>query len=237
MNGGSLAMVGSKLVDTKDEAGIVVNAGTFAATDSEFSDLAYIQSNTEPAVHIAGGAATIERSLFQSRLRRPAGDRGVDDRHGQHLQPRRVRDLRDRAGGSTPTVFRSSLVDAALQGPARLAGDVLTNQFGAACSEEPTDLGYNYGTKGSCTFNAPTSHNGVTTLNLDAVVADHGGPTPTVAMAAPSALIDTIPADATWGPEHRKLCPKGTTDERGVSRPQGGGCDVGAFEAAATRTR
>jgi hypothetical protein len=55
-------------------------------------------------------------------------------------------------------------------------------------------------------------------------------------MAAPSALINAIPANATWGPEHRKLCPQGTTDERGVSRPQGGGCDVGAFEAAATRT-
>ena len=76
-------------------------------------------------------------------------------------------------------------------------------------------MGYNYGTRGGCTFNSPTSHNGVTTLNLDAVAADHGGPTPTVAEAAPSALIDTIPADATWGPEHQKLCPAGTTDQRG----------------------
>jgi hypothetical protein len=76
----------------------------------------------------------------------------------------------------------------------------------------------------------------VAALNLDTVAADHGGPTSTVAEAAPSALINTIPADATWGPDHKRLCPAGTTDQRGVSRPQGAGCDVGAFEAAASNT-
>jgi hypothetical protein len=81
-------------------------------------------------------------------------------------------------------VLRSSLIDAELVGPAVLAGDVLTDHFGAACSEEPTDLGYNYGTGGSCPFSSPTSHNGVATLNLDTVATDHGGPTPTVAQAA-----------------------------------------------------
>lgn len=112
-------------------------------------------------------------------------------------------------------MLRSSLIDAELVGPAVLAGDVLTDHFGAACSEEPTDLGYNYGTGGSCVFNSPTSRNGVTTLNLDAHAADHGGPTKTVAAAVPSALIDTIPAGATWGLEHKELCPADTTDQRG----------------------
>ena len=67
-------------------------------------------------------------------------------------------------------------------------------------------------------------------LNLAAVAADHGGPTPTVAVSAPSALIDTIPVDATWGPEHKKLCPAGTTDQRGLEPSAGRGLRAGAFE-------
>jgi hypothetical protein len=68
VNGGRLATVRSKLVDTKDEPGIVVTSGTFTAMDSEFSDLAYINTNNNPTVQIAGGAATIERSLFQDDI-------------------------------------------------------------------------------------------------------------------------------------------------------------------------
>ena len=66
VNGGSLSMVRSSLTDTKDEPGIVVNSGTFSATDSVFSDLAYVQSNNDATVQNAGGAATIKRSLFQN---------------------------------------------------------------------------------------------------------------------------------------------------------------------------
>jgi beta-glucanase (GH16 family) len=50
-------------------------------------------------------------------------------------------------------------------------------------------------------------------------LADNGGPTLTHALLAGSPAIDT--ADATF-------CP--ATDQRGVARPQGAGCDVGAYE-------
>jgi hypothetical protein len=235
VNGGSFSMVRSSLTDTKDEPGIVVNGGTFSATDSVFSDLAYAESNNNATVQNAGGIATIKRSLFQNDvlgLQLTGGSTSITDStfYNDEFGISAV------GGGHQPSVFRSTFVDAQLVGPAVLAGDVLTNQFTAACSEEPTDMGYNYGTRGGCTFNSPTSHNGVATLNLDTVAADHGGPTATVAMTAPSALINTIPADATWGPEHEKLCPPGATDQRGVGRPQGGGCDVGAFEVNASQT-
>jgi beta-glucanase (GH16 family) len=51
------------------------------------------------------------------------------------------------------------------------------------------------------------------------VLADNGGPTLTHALQSGSPAIDT--ADAT-------ACP--ATDQRGVLRPQGAGCDIGAFE-------
>jgi CSLREA domain-containing protein len=53
-------------------------------------------------------------------------------------------------------------------------------------------------------------------------LTDNGGPTATIALLPGSAAIDQIPA---VGAE----CT--TTDQRGVQRPQGPACDVGAFEA------
>lgn len=54
---------------------------------------------------------------------------------------------------------------------------------------------------------------------LNTTLADNGGPTQTHALVNDSPAIDA--ADDT-------VCP--TTDQRGVSRPQGAFCDIGAFE-------
>ena len=50
-------------------------------------------------------------------------------------------------------------------------------------------------------------------------LADNGGPTLTHALGVGSPAIDSADAGA---------CP--ATDQRGVARPQGAGCDVGSFE-------
>lgn len=55
---------------------------------------------------------------------------------------------------------------------------------------------------------------------------DNGGPTATMAIGADSAAVDAIPA-STGG------CP--ATDQRGVRRPQGRACDIGAYEFAIPR--
>jgi hypothetical protein len=52
----------------------------------------------------------------------------------------------------------------------------------------------------------------------------YGGPTETLGLASGSAAIDQVPATGAG-------CP--ATDQRGVTRPQGSGCDIGAFEFAA----
>jgi hypothetical protein len=52
---------------------------------------------------------------------------------------------------------------------------------------------------------------------------NYGGPTMTLALAPGSAAIDQVPATGAG-------CP--ATDERGVKRPQGSACDIGAFEFA-----
>jgi CSLREA domain-containing protein len=52
-------------------------------------------------------------------------------------------------------------------------------------------------------------------------LADNGGPTETQALSAGSPALDAVPASGAG-------CP--ATDQRGVSRPQGPACDIGAFE-------
>jgi predicted outer membrane repeat protein len=61
-------------------------------------------------------------------------------------------------------------------------------------------------------------------LNVDPNVgplANNGGPTRTMALPPGSPALDGVPATGAG-------CPP--TDQRGVSRPQGPGCDVGAYE-------
>ncbi len=53
-------------------------------------------------------------------------------------------------------------------------------------------------------------------------LANNGGPTQTMALGPGSAAINLVPVTA---------CAL-TTDQRGVSRPQGSGCDAGAYEVA-----
>ena len=77
--------------------------------------------------------------------------------------------------------------------------------------------GYNVDSDGSCNLTAPGDQ--PNTDPLLTALADNGGPTLTHALSAGSPAIDAADAGN---------CP--ATDQRGVTRPQGAGCDVGAFE-------
>ncbi len=88
-----------------------------------------------------------------------------------------------------------------------------------------TDLGYNIDTGSSCGFSVTSHSLSNTQPRLDAL-ASNGGPTQTMALASGSPAIDAIPP-STAG------C-TGTTDQRGVVRPQGLGCDIGAYEVVVT---
>ena len=88
-----------------------------------------------------------------------------------------------------------------------------------------TDLGYNIDTGSSCHFTATNHSLPNTQPELDAL-ASNGGSTQTMGLPAGSPAIDAIPP-STPG------C-TGSTDQRGITRPQGKGCDIGAYEVVAT---
>ena len=65
------------------------------------------------------------------------------------------------------------------------------------------------------------------------MLQDNGGPTPTHALLPGSPAIGAIPtADCTWDDDGDPLTSEGPllTDQRGIARPQGSACDIGAFE-------
>lgn len=86
------------------------------------------------------------------------------------------------------------------------------------------DGGYNIDSGTSCRF-ANSDHSKNSTNPQLGALANNGGPTETMALAATSPAVNAIP---TTNP----TC--GGTDQRGVTRPQGTGCDIGAYELKAS---
>jgi hypothetical protein len=100
---------------------------------------------------------------------------------------------------------------------------ILSNSAGPSCDGTITDNGFNAlfnTTAGSCVFGASNDVTGADpqlsalTLNAPATLV------PTMVLSATSPALDVV----TTG------CPPPATDARGVTRPQGDACDIGAFE-------
>lgn len=112
----------------------------------------------------------------------------------------------------------------------KVSSSIVANGATASnCSSAPIiDGGYNIDTGTSCGFTTANNSLNNTQPNLDAL-ASNGGPTETAALPAGSPGIDLIPPGA-------NSCGGSTdsTDQRGVARPQGSGCDVGAYEFIVT---
>ena len=116
--------------------------------------------------------------------------------------------------------------------------------IGPSCRvSRPESFGYNFVADGSCGINGPTDVVG-TNPELSVHLGDYGGIGETRMPDPGSPVVDWIPASACnfvpfgyslEGEQHLgqfgidPLAPV-TADQRGVSRPQGAGCDVGAVE-------
>jgi hypothetical protein len=128
------------------------------------------------------------------------------------------------AFGSTPTAPRDGGGIWTAPGMTRLANTLLANSpAGSNAFGTLIDGGGNLSSDASCNFTAPGSLNN--TAPFLGPLADYGGPTPTMALLAGSPAIDAgLPANCLG------------TDQRGVARPFGAACDIGAFESAAPYT-
>jgi hypothetical protein len=88
-----------------------------------------------------------------------------------------------------------------------------------------TSNGFNFSDDASCGFTAGTDQQNAGDPGLGAL-ADNGGPTQTRLPLPGSPLIDAIPVASCQADGASGI----TADQRGVTRPQGPGCDIGAVE-------
>lgn len=103
-------------------------------------------------------------------------------------------------------------------GSTRLLNSIVGNLNSTQnCAGSVVDIGYNICSDYSADFTATSSRNA--TDPMVAGLANHGGPTRTIALVSGSPAIDT-------GDPGSCL----PTDQRGVSRPVGSACDIGAYE-------
>ncbi len=83
-----------------------------------------------------------------------------------------------------------------------------------------SDKGYNLSSDSSCNFTGTGDLRNTNPRFDPNGLQNNGGPTQTLALEPGSPAVDHIPVGSS--------CP--ATDQRGVSRPQGPACDIGAFE-------
>lgn len=103
-------------------------------------------------------------------------------------------------------------------GTVTLRNTIIANSEWVNCFGRVLDGGNNlqYPSTGNCDFFGIPSAD-----PLLGPLQDNGGPTFTHALLEGSPAIDAVPLDD---------CSEVTTDQRGVARPQGSACDIGAFE-------
>jgi len=103
-----------------------------------------------------------------------------------------------------------------------------------AVSGTATSDGYNLTDDSSCSFlTASTDQSDVTAGTYLGPLANNGGPTQTIALlpgTPGSTAIDAIPVNECT--DASSIPVQVSTDQRGIARPQGKGCEIGAYELA-----
>lgn len=97
----------------------------------------------------------------------------------------------------------------------------------------PTSDGYNLADDSTCSFLTQTgdlNNNGNAGLSPSGL-QNNGGPTQTIALLPTSSAVNAIPVTACTDASGNPV----TTDQRGIIRPQGPACDIGAYELAERR--
>jgi hypothetical protein len=113
------------------------------------------------------------------------------------------------------------------EGTVTLARSIIAHSpSGGNCFGKITSQGDNLSSDSTCVTNNRTlnDRNNTDPLLDPAGLQDNGGPTPTIALQPDSPALDGV---------RHGTCPPPDTDQRGVPRPSGARCDIGAVEMSA----
>ena len=165
-----------------------------------------------------GGTITVTNSTLSGNIATDSGG-GIYWRTETFLFMTNSTITGNRAGSSGGGLYSASY-------PINLANTIIAGNTAPGSPDcffdffEGSNDGYNLiGDTRGCDFDSVESD----LINVDPVLGplqDNGGPTLTHALLSGSPAIDQIPS----------LDCEGTTDQRGVVRPQGSACDIGSYE-------
>ncbi len=256
-DGGTLTMMNGTLSNNTD-ANPLNGAAIYSTNSGSLTiDSSVVSGNTAPGIYGAGGTVTLSNSTVSgnsetgilnqfgtvtitnstiSNNNQGIGSNGtltvVNTTVSANTGPGIVNNI------GTATVTHSTVVGQTAvngivinsrdDGTLNLTNSVIADWgSGRACAGAGTvtSLGHNLTNDDTCGL-SPASGDLPNTDPLLGPLADNGGPTQTHALLAGSPAIDAIPLADCTDPDGNPV----TTDQRGVSRPQGVGCDIGAFE-------
>lgn len=232
-NEGILRISGSTVVSNRAMGGVGargfpenhLNLGGRAIGGGVFNNGQFTTTNTTIVSNIAHGGE-VEKGGFDSHtyLGGRGGDAGGGGLYNQgtvNLVHATIAANASLGGGSADYIgVAQGGAIFTTNGMSTLQNTIVANSLSGSNSFGPLmDDGNNLSSDASCQFTAPGSLND--TDPLLSPLLDFGGPTPTMALLAGSPAIDKgLAAYCT------------STDQRGIARPYGTGCDIGAFESA-----
>jgi hypothetical protein len=189
-------------------------------------------TNSTISANTASGTTTMGGAIFQGSFTEGAASAPSGSGKGP-----------DRVSGQAPAIGSVTLVyDTIVQNSAHTGSNIDTANVvtsfgsvvalgsgGANCVLDATTVshGWNFSNDSSCGFTNTASGDKQNAGDPGlGALADNGGPGPTQLPQTGSPLIDAIPVASCQADGASGV----TTDERGVTRPQMMGCDIGAVE-------
>ena len=217
--GGIVSIVESTVRDNDATGGGAVGGAIFIAGGTVSIDRSTFNGNTAPesggAIFNSGGTLTITQSTFQGNGSTLASGGAVGQNAGSTTVTSAT--VSGNSAGGTGGGFASLGGSISFEGSI-VAGNTAAG-FGDNCSSlggALSSTGSNLSNDATCFFLAGTDIQNSTNINLGPL-QDNGGPTATMLPGAGSDAIDNAAS-----------CP--STDQRGLPRPQGDGCEIGSVE-------
>jgi CSLREA domain-containing protein len=221
-NDGEVEMINSTFAQNSAAGGgAIFNQGMITVTNSTFS---LNDARTSDGGGIFNsGLLTVTNSTFS--LNSAAG-KGGGIEHNNDTLPLTVTNstLSKNSAFQGGGIFNTNS-----GGTATLSNTVVANNpTGENCVGPVIDGGYNIDDGKTCGFSIAHHSKPSTDPQLDpGGLQYNGGPTRTIALLQGSPAIDAIPKGQSGCATTTNPI---TTDQRGVKRPQGTGCDIGAYE-------
>jgi hypothetical protein len=210
-----------------------IHRGVVTATDSTISNNTAVGYGGAVYNSTGGGAETVLTLINSTVSGNTAGGSGGGVRQGFPLTLLNSTVSDNRAGVCGGGINAGSLIlihtlvsgNTASSGSEICAGATVNNFNLVGHNGLTNTQAFSGFAPGATDLTATSDGNTPTALTdiLDTTLQDNGGPTLTHALITGSPAIDASPVDADCE----------ATDQRGVARPQGVACDIGAFEAMA----